>query len=173
MTTDWHAAFRAFNAHGLRVRRAHQSDSPSVLHLSREGLRPYVEAVWGWDDTDQRRRHDEWWCPSNILIFERGGEVVAFLHITETDGAFDIGRLVVNAELRGRGTGSAIVRRVQDVARTEDRDVVLQVIDGNPAVRLYERLGFTRTHVDGPKTHMRWSPTIDHCSFSTASGRFG
>ncbi len=46
------------------------------------------------------------------------------------------------AELRGQGIGGECLRRVLRCADAARLDVELQVVRGNPAQRLYERLGF-------------------------------
>ncbi len=48
------------------------------------------------------------------------------------------------AELRGLGIGGECLRRVLRRADAARLDVELQVVRGNPAQRLYERLGFRR-----------------------------
>ena len=45
----------------------------------------------------------------------------------------------------GRGIGAHVVRRLQRQARASGVRLVLEVLEGNPALRLYERLGFVRS----------------------------
>lgn len=49
------------------------------------------------------------------------------------------------AEHRGRGIGSAVLRHYIELGK----DTVLQVAHGNPAIRLYQRLGFILVLDDG------------------------
>ena len=46
-------------------------------------------------------------------------------------------------EYRNRGIGGALLRTLLDEAARSDKRVVLHVAQGNPAARLYGRLGFT------------------------------
>lgn len=48
---------------------------------------------------------------------------------------------------RGRGVGSALLTRLLEAARAQYDSVSLSVSSHNPAVRLYERLGFQRVAV--------------------------
>ncbi len=50
--------------------------------------------------------------------------------------------ITVVAELRGQGIGTACLQRVLRRADLAGLDIELQVVVGNPAQRLYERLGF-------------------------------
>jgi ribosomal protein S18 acetylase RimI-like enzyme len=46
--------------------------------------------------------------------------------------------------MRGRGIASECLRRVQRQAAAADLELRLHVVNGNPAQRLCERLGFRR-----------------------------
>jgi ribosomal protein S18 acetylase RimI-like enzyme len=62
------------------------------------------------------------------------------------------------AELRGQGIGSDCLRRVQRRAAAAGLDVELQVVHGNPAQRLYERLGFRCVGQGAVRQAMVWKP---------------
>lgn len=53
--------------------------------------------------------------------------------------------IAVDPNQRGKGTGKALMERVID---TVDGDIALHVEPGNPAKRLYERLGFTNKYLE-------------------------
>ena len=55
-----------------------------------------------------------------------------------------------------RGIGTEVIGRL--IAEAGDLPVTLSVAKINPAVRLYERLGFQITHEDARKFHMRHEP---------------
>jgi GNAT superfamily N-acetyltransferase len=46
--------------------------------------------------------------------------------------------------MRGQGVGSALLRALIEEARARGVGLCLNVRDGNPALRLYERMGFMR-----------------------------
>lgn len=51
---------------------------------------------------------------------------------------------------RGRGVGSSLLRELIDEAAAAGKRVSIHVERENPALRLYERLGFTRVEERGP-----------------------
>ncbi len=53
--------------------------------------------------------------------------------------------VAVDPSLRGRGVGGGLIRHA---LRQAAGDVKLHVDFGNPAVRLYERIGFERSYLD-------------------------
>jgi ribosomal protein S18 acetylase RimI-like enzyme len=61
-------------------------------------------------------------------------------------------------ETRGQGIGTACLRRVLRRAEAAGLDVELQVVCGNPAQRLYERLGFRTVAEGGVRLAMVWKP---------------
>jgi len=56
---------------------------------------------------------------------------------------------------RNRGLGTAMIRAVLALERTEGREVELLVLKCNPAQRLYARLGFRIVADDGERLTMR------------------
>ena len=61
-------------------------------------------------------------------------------------------------EHRGKGLGTALLKRLLAEGGAAGRKVKLQVTRGNPAIRLYQRLGFVRTGGDEIRDSMEWAP---------------
>ena len=61
-------------------------------------------------------------------------------------------------EFRSRGIGTRLVQAVQAEARQAQKPVLLHVLKGNRAARLYERLGFQPTADCGLHAEMTWTP---------------
>ncbi|HET9838729.1 MAG TPA: GNAT family N-acetyltransferase [Candidatus Angelobacter sp.] len=92
-------------------------------------------------------------------------------HIIELDGA-PIGRLMVARaqpaavlvdiallpEHRGKGIGGQLIRDLIQQCNQEKLPLQLQVLRTNPALRLYERLGFIRTGEDQIYVQMERQP---------------
>ncbi|MDQ1592717.1 MAG: hypothetical protein QOG71_3344 [Pyrinomonadaceae bacterium] len=57
--------------------------------------------------------------------------------------------IAVLPEHRGRGVGTALLERLLEAARSVYASVSLSVSSGNPAARLYERMGFERADDGG------------------------
>jgi ribosomal protein S18 acetylase RimI-like enzyme len=62
-------------------------------------------------------------------------------------------------EARCRGISTLLVQTLQAEARQSGRPIRLQVLKGNRAARLYERLGFRRTGDNGIYDEMTWLAT--------------
>ncbi len=79
------------------------------------------------------------------LVVDEGRASLGRLILHRSGPVFQVVDIAVSAVARGRGLGAAVLGRVLDMARAAGSAgvVVLSVRPGNPAQRLYARLGFT------------------------------
>lgn len=133
---------------GVRVRTYEDRDARPVQSL--------LDTAYGaWDDTYVPRPHGRWlnWMtdhdefdPALWFVVERGGDLVACaLHWKEHDRRGWVKDLVVRADQRGAGLGSALIAQgLHAYAQRGAERVGLKVDSTNPtgAVQLYERAGF-------------------------------
>jgi GNAT superfamily N-acetyltransferase len=83
-------------------------------------------------------------CPVGRLWTARDGASLVVLDIS------------IVADLRGQGIGTECLRGVQRQAVAAELAVDLQVVVGNPAQHLYERLGFRSVGESGVRQAMTW-----------------
>lgn len=84
--------------------------------------------------------------PAGRLYLHRGGREIRVVDIA----------LVPSA--RGHGVGTTLFEGLFDEARAGDCVVSIHVEQGNPARRLYDRLGFVARSQQGIHVLMEWSP---------------
>ena len=68
---------------------------------------------------------------------------------------------------RNQGIGAQVVQEVIAAAAAKGQPVALQVLRGNPARRLYERLGFVVT--EETAEHFRMARPLDGCRLDLSS----
>jgi ribosomal protein S18 acetylase RimI-like enzyme len=95
------------------------------------------------------------WDVTQVRIITRNGTDIGWLQSFVKDDALFLGQLFVDGALRGRGIGTQLVKGLIEEAAKAGRAVTLGVVKTNPALRLYERLGFRTTHEDERKFYMR------------------
>ena len=127
----------------LALRPATAADRAFLWHLHRVTMRPYVEATWGWDEADQRRRFDAGFDPRRKRVVLLGGTPVGVLEVERRADALVLAVLEIAPAYQGRGVGTRLIRAV--VAEAGPLPVTLRVLRANPARGLYERLGFAVT----------------------------
>jgi GNAT superfamily N-acetyltransferase len=98
------------------------------------------------------------WVPAEVRIIARDGADVGWLQSAMRDDALFLGQLFVDAPFRRQGIGTAVLKCLIGEAARARRSLTLGVVKTNPALRLYERLGFGITHQDERKFYMRREP---------------
>ena len=72
--------------------------------------------------------------------------------------SYHYSQLFVTPAFRRKGYATAVLNRLIEEAADAGLSVTLGVVKTNPAVRLYERLGFRITHEDDRKFYMQRDP---------------
>lgn len=81
------------------------------------------------------------------IIVDRGPGVTRLVDISLVPASRDL------------GIGTSMLRRLCAESAGENRRLVLQVLKTNPAVSLYERMGFRVCDDDGTRLSMEWDET--------------
>ncbi len=127
----------------LSFRKAQANDSEFVFAVKKEAFREYVEQVWGWDDSYQRKLHKRRFTVQDACIIQFRGIDVGFLATSSTPDILKVNQIYILPEYQGRGIGSAVMTRIIDDASLEQKSVTLQVLKVNTlGVAFYDRLGF-------------------------------
>jgi GNAT superfamily N-acetyltransferase len=107
-------------------------------------------------DLEQRRAsfRDRWEPTQARIIIHDGGDV-GWLQVENRKDAFFLKQLFVDVPFQRRGIGSEVVMRLINEALDVGQPLTLGVVKTNPALRLYQRLGFEVTHSDDRSFFMR------------------
>ena len=87
-----------------------------------------------------------------------GEQPIGRILVDRTEAAIELVDIALLAEHRGSGIGSVLIRCLMDEAVASRKSVRLSVYRLNPAMRLYERLGFSPIAEDGLYSGMIWAP---------------
>ena len=134
----------------LAVSVAARADAPGVVELIGRVYREYDFVYQPEVEVPDLFRFDQHYAPPRGAFFVvRENDVVVGSAGVERvdDGSAELHRLYLDARLRGRGTGRALVEAVLDWCRTEriPRLILWSDTRFDQAHRLYERMGFRRT----------------------------
>jgi len=127
------------------LRPATEADRAFLYRLHRATMKVYVEQVWGWDEDVQVRRFDPPFDPQRYQIVVVDGRDVGAVLVEHGPEELILADLKIDPAYQRRGLGTAVIQDLLQRARERGVPVALQVLKVNPALLLYERLGFTVT----------------------------
>jgi ribosomal protein S18 acetylase RimI-like enzyme len=137
------------------LRHATPDDSDALYALTRASLGPYIVGVYGpWDDAVQTEFHRRWYDADRVWIIESADQLIGVLDYTFHEDHLDLSRITIHPDHQNRGVGTAVITDLLNEADRRGVPTMLQVFDINPALHLYERLGFVETDRDGPTINM-------------------
>ncbi len=141
------------------LRPATADDRDFLFELHRSTMKPYVEAIWGWEDAEQARIFDESFTPADQQVIEVSGEAAGVLVVAETDEELWLALIELEPRWQGAGIGTEIVRWLLRRGADSNRSVALRVLRTNtPAQALYERLGFVPFRETDERVYLRVDP---------------
>jgi ribosomal protein S18 acetylase RimI-like enzyme len=123
----------------LTLRPAGLADRDFLWMLREATMRPLLEPRLGWSEAEQRAYADES-LRGRIVIVD--GSVGGVLTVVDRQRERHLAFVAVVPTLQGAGIGTALVGLAQTEAAVARLPLSLHVLSINPAVRLYQRLGF-------------------------------
>ena len=125
------------------MRQVTEADYAFLFHLHKVSMKDYVSQTWGWDEMVQQTLFRERFEPAHLQIVVVDGRKVGVLSVKQQPDTLVIANLQIFPDSQKQGLGTAIIRELLWQASQQGISVSLQVLKVNPALKLYERLGFT------------------------------
>lgn len=135
----------------ISLRQATQNDYDFLYELVKTTMREYVEPIWGWDEKWQRAYFQEHLNPDQVQVVVLDDQDIGAVSVEIKPEEHFLARLYLLPDYQRRGIGTHLLRSILDKAFAQGLAVTLQVLKGNPAKRMYERLGFAK--IGETKTH--------------------
>ncbi|MGF6812469.1 ribosomal protein S18 acetylase RimI-like enzyme [Paraburkholderia sp. Clong3] len=139
---------------GLTLRPAQPDDEAFLLELRKTTMTEHLaRAGEPTDDDAHRARLLHRYDAAQVVCID--GAPAGLLKAHRNDVEWFVVQLQIAPALQGRGIGEQALRTILRAAAAEALPVSLQVLKGNPAKRLYDRLGFEIVGEDQTQFHMR------------------
>jgi len=156
------------SAPSLTLRPAVPSDA-DLLRRVYASVRTEELALVPWSDAEkdaflrhqfdaQDAHYREHYVGATFDVIEVDGEPVGRLYVARWEDEIRIMDIALLPEHRGRGVGTQILRGLLEEGALTGKRVSIHVEMNNPAVRLYERLGFVQAAVHGVYLRLDASP---------------
>jgi len=144
----------------IALRRAESGDFDFCENLYFAGMKKIIQEL-KLDMAAQVASFRQQWTLSQVRIITFEGAAVGWLQNATRDDTLFLAQLFVDGAFQRRGIGTLVMRQLIGEASRARQAVTLGVVKINPAVRLYERLGFLITHEDERKFYMRREPDAE------------
>ena len=140
----------------FRLLPAEQGDYSFALALYLEGAKEHLTKIGRWHEERFVALFREGYEQGRTRIISVDGRVVGFIQVVDFADRLYLRQIHLVDGFRGRGIGSTLIRAELKRGAESDRPVTLDVMHGNPARRLYMKLGFESTGKDPDKEQMIW-----------------
>ncbi|WP_175942754.1 GNAT family N-acetyltransferase [Burkholderia pyrrocinia] len=125
----------------IALRPATLEDLPFLLTLRRLTMTEHLQRVGAPTDDEAHDRRIRANFEDAMIVCE-GADAIGLLKVTRAAGEWHVHQIQLLPARQGQGIGEAVLRELLTEAARANVPVSLSVLHGNPARRLYERLGF-------------------------------
>ncbi|KJK41517.1 acetyltransferase [Streptomyces variegatus] len=125
------------------MRPARSADVEAIAELRAVVMRPDLERLGRYDAHRVRQRLRDGFSPRHTSIIMAAGAFAGSVTLRPRDDGHWLEHFYLSPGLQGQGLGSAVLATLLNRTDTTGDVVRLNVLQGSPARRLYERHGFT------------------------------
>ncbi len=151
------------------LRPATAEDEPFVAELITATLADQL-AAWAWDESmrepilrmqyeARRSAYRQQFPDAERSIVVADGRSIGYQLVWRNAESIRLVDIAIAAGHRRAGIGTALIRALQSEADRAGKPLHLQVSTQNPALRLYQRLGFVPTGGNEAVLELRWQAT--------------
>ncbi|WP_306875692.1 GNAT family N-acetyltransferase [Arthrobacter bambusae] len=123
------------------LRPALPSDAGWIAELRAVVMRADLERLGRWDPLRVRGRFLNAFQPEHTFVIAVEEQVAGVIAVRPEPDALWIEHFYLAPEFQGKGLGAGVLRRIMGGSK-DHRPFRLNVLQGSPARRLYERHGF-------------------------------
>ena len=73
----------------------------------------------------------------------------------EDEGKYHVGLIIVHPNYQKKGIATSIINNYIDIARKDNKDILINTYKYNPAKKLYEKLGFKQYNEDDTHVYLK------------------
>jgi len=131
-----------------QLRLAAKTDYPFCHDLTKQNMLTLFSRHWGgWVDSVF---HNDFQAEEATII-QVDGQDVGYFSLKETKTELYLSNMQLSSATQGQGLGSSIM---ESILANTSKQMRLTTFSDNPAMRLYERLGFEVAERDGETVYM-------------------
>ena len=145
----------------INFRSCKYDDDEFIVNLKELCFKWYIEIIYGWDKNIQKEKTikelDKHINDMRIIMFDNKDIGVTTFY--KEDNTYVVGLIIIHPDYQRNGIATKIINEYIDIAKRENKRIIIKTYKENPAKKLYERLGFKLYEEDNTHVHM----CIDFC----------
>ena len=132
-----------------KLRQAIEEDLEICNRIHTENMKGYVKKVYPWNDSLFRHNFN----PQEYQIIEVEQQFAGFYKLIVSTAEIYIAEIQIESQYQNRGIGTSLIKSMINQAQLQNKRLWLKVVRGNPAEKLYQRLGFVTLEISS--THKK------------------
>ena len=114
-----------------------------LFKLHEASMRPYIELIWGWNTSDQRKMFTERLELSQIEIIEEDDTAVGMVEVVQQEDHIHLNNIRIFPMHQGKRIGTYIINEIWALVKSKSLPLKLRVFKVNKKTKeLHQRLGF-------------------------------
>ncbi|MCP1186063.1 GNAT family N-acetyltransferase [Paenibacillus sp. 1781tsa1] len=126
----------------ITMRQAVQADQEQLADLRALVLYDDLTRLGRYDDVKVRERFRNTFDPVHTRIIEVEGSMVGCVALKPKAEVYLLEHFYIHPDYQGQRIGTQVLNMLLKQDEVQGKQVVLNVLQGSPARRLYERFGF-------------------------------
>ncbi len=140
----------------FELRPVAKADFAFCWPIYRDAMKPLTEALASWDEQAQHRIVEQAVGDPGTSVLRADQRDAGWVQVEEGPHVVLLKQLFLAPAARNRGLGTSFLNWMKERADRKRKDLTLDVLTNNPALRLYERLGFKPVTTSDNKISMRY-----------------
>lgn len=141
----------------IRFRDCEYNDLNFILKLKEMCMKWYTEKIYGWDTNAQikktQREIEKFKDTMKIIVIDN--KDIGVTNFFEDEGKYHVGLIIVHPNYQKKGIATSIINNYIDIARKDNKDILINTYKYNPAKKLYEKLGFKQYNEDDTHVYLK------------------
>ena len=149
-----------------KIRSATPNDHDLIYALKSQSVRPYVEKIWGWEESYQQKDFDSDFSQiEQFKVIETNGAFIGFVQCYLERSCYHVVEIHLRPKYRGKGIGSDILKAIQKTCSIQGREVQIGCFKENDrAKNLYQKLGFIQTRETDTHYILKYDTGLENVS---------
>lgn len=145
---------------GFHFAPASEADFDPLLALRIQVMREHLERLGRFDPARARQRFRDSFDARHMRLIHCDGVLAGCVALLPDETGREVSNFYLAPAYQNRGLGGAIMTALLDEADRDGMRLHLQVLRFSPAIRFYERHGFSATHEDDWDLYMAREPKL-------------